>query len=95
MKFVPNYTVSYHGEFHKAGIPFDIEDKDAEEMSAHGVVSVENTTEDIPAEDVIGQVEDIPANDEAEEEVKESKQTEENKPKRGRSKKTEDANDAD
>lgn len=38
MKFTPNYNVSYHGEFHAAGIPFDIDEKDVIEMSAHGIV---------------------------------------------------------
>lgn len=38
MKFTPNYTVSYHGTFHVKGIPFDIADKDAAEMSRHGEV---------------------------------------------------------
>lgn len=28
MKFVPNYTVSYNGEFYKAGLSFDIDEKD-------------------------------------------------------------------
>lgn len=39
MKFTPKYTVSYKGTFHKAGIAFQVDSKDAEMMSAHGVVA--------------------------------------------------------
>lgn len=49
MKFTPNYTVSYHGEFHKAGEPFEIEEKDINEMSVHGVVA--ETKREIIVED--------------------------------------------
>ena len=38
MQFVPNYTVSYKGVFHRAGIPFEIAAEDCEEMSNHGTV---------------------------------------------------------
>lgn len=38
MKFTSRYTVSYHGSFHEAGKPFEIDAKDADEMSAHGIV---------------------------------------------------------
>lgn len=36
MKFTPKYAVSYHGVIRKAGIPFEIAEKDAEAMSLHG-----------------------------------------------------------
>lgn len=45
MRFVPNYCVSYHGEFHNAGCAFEIDREDAEEMSRHGTVA-----EDAPAD---------------------------------------------
>lgn len=38
MLFTPKYTVSYHGAFHRAGTPFEIDAGDAEEMSRHGTV---------------------------------------------------------
>lgn len=38
MRFVPNYCVSYHGEFHNAGCAFEIDPQDTEEMSRHGTV---------------------------------------------------------
>ena len=38
MLFTPKYTVAYHGVFHMAGTPFEIEPGDAEEMSRHGTV---------------------------------------------------------
>lgn len=38
MRFVPNYCVSYHGEFHNAGCAFEIAREDAEEMSRHGTI---------------------------------------------------------
>lgn len=38
MLFTPNYTVSYKGVYHRAGKPFEIDPKDREEMSKHGVV---------------------------------------------------------
>lgn len=40
MRFTPNYTVSYHGEFHAAGKPFDIDAADEEEMKQHGTVDL-------------------------------------------------------
>lgn len=36
MKFTPNYTVSYKGQFYPAGKPFEIDEKDADEMRRHG-----------------------------------------------------------
>ena len=41
MLFTPNYNVIYHGELHKAGAAFRIEDKDADELSAHGVATAD------------------------------------------------------
>jgi len=41
MKCTPKYNVIYNGEFHAAGRPFEIEEKDAEEMRAHGTVEGE------------------------------------------------------
>lgn len=38
MKFVPNYCVSYRGEFHRAGSSFEINQEDVQEMSKHGTV---------------------------------------------------------
>lgn len=38
MKFTPAYNVSYKGAFHPAGKPFEIDEKDAEEMRQHGNV---------------------------------------------------------
>ena len=38
MRFVPNITVSYHLTIRPAGVPFDIDDKDAEEMRKYGTV---------------------------------------------------------
>lgn len=38
MRFTPHYMVSYHGEYYPAGITFDIDTADAEEMSKHGVI---------------------------------------------------------
>lgn len=89
MKFTPNYTVSYHGEFHKAGIPFDIEDEDVKEMSVHGVVSGAKTekpkTQTEPEEEVAVE-ETVNEQPEPEEEPEE---TEEEQPKRGKGKKSE------
>lgn len=89
MKFTPNYTVSYCGEFHKAGIPFEIEDKDVKEMSAHGVVSGANAQNP----------ETTPEPEEGtavEETVTEQTEPEEEQPKRGRAKKDkEEHHDAD
>lgn len=89
MKFTPDYRISYHGEFHNAGIPFDIEDKDVKEMSAHGVIS------GVKAQ----KPETTPESEEevaVEETVTEQGEPEEEQPKRGRAKKDkEGANDAD
>lgn len=38
MKCTPAYGVIYNGEYHPAGRPFEIDEKDAEEMKAHGKV---------------------------------------------------------
>ena len=38
MKFVPDYTVSYRGVFHLAGVLFNIDPKDVEMMEPHGTV---------------------------------------------------------
>lgn len=37
-KLVPYYTVSYRGEYHKAGQAFEIHDGDVEEMRQHGTI---------------------------------------------------------
>lgn len=50
MEFVPKYTVSYHGEWCEAGVPFDIDPADAEEMKEHGEVVDDPTPPDIPEE---------------------------------------------
>lgn len=36
MKLTPDYNVSYKGVFHPAGKPFEIDEKDADEMRRHG-----------------------------------------------------------
>lgn len=46
MRFIPNYCVSYHGEFHSAGRPFEIDQSDAQEMSKHGSIIQEEITTD-------------------------------------------------
>lgn len=38
MNFVPNHIVSYRGEYYTAGQKFQIDPKDAEEMSKYGSV---------------------------------------------------------
>lgn len=38
MNFVPNHTVSYRGQYYTAGQKFQIDPKDAEEMSKYGSV---------------------------------------------------------
>lgn len=44
MRFVPYYTVSYHGKFYRAGDELEIEDSDIELMEKHGkVVGVESS----------------------------------------------------
>jgi len=40
MRFVSNYTVSYRGQFYSAGQPFEIDERDAEEMKEHGTVEI-------------------------------------------------------
>jgi hypothetical protein len=46
----PKYNVSYRGEFHAAGKPFEINADDAEEMKVHGAIeeSTEEKTEKKP-----------------------------------------------
>lgn len=51
MRFTPKYSVSYHGVIHKANVPFDIDEADAEELKKHGTVDaaeriVESETEE-------------------------------------------------
>lgn len=44
MKFTPTkYAVMYHCERHPVGVSFEIDKKDAEEMSKHGTVELETT----------------------------------------------------
>jgi len=38
MKFTPDYTVSYRGQFYKAGETVEIDPADAKEMAKHGTV---------------------------------------------------------
>lgn len=38
MRFVPYYTVSYHGKFYRAGAEIEIDDKDVDLMGKHGKV---------------------------------------------------------
>ena len=38
MRFVPNYNVIYNGEYHPAGVEFNINDSDADSMRKHGTV---------------------------------------------------------
>lgn len=38
MRFVPHYTVSYHGKFYRAGAEIEIDAADAEIMSMHGKI---------------------------------------------------------
>lgn len=38
VRFVPYYTVTYRGEYHKGGQSFEIEDDDVEEMQQHGTI---------------------------------------------------------
>lgn len=47
MKFVPNYNVSYHGDFYRAGHPIEINQEDVQEMSKHGtfVTDIEQVSE--------------------------------------------------
>lgn len=43
MKFIPSYNVIYKGVFHESDEMFEIDAKDAEEMSAHGEIVEEST----------------------------------------------------
>lgn len=45
MKFIPKYAVMYQHERHVAGVEFDIDPKDADEMAQHGVVIQEPVQE--------------------------------------------------
>lgn len=38
MTCTPTYGVIYNGAYHPAGRPFEIDERDAEEMKAHGKV---------------------------------------------------------
>jgi len=38
MKLTPHYGIIYNGVYHEAGRPFEIDEKDAEEMRKHGTV---------------------------------------------------------
>ncbi len=49
-KLVPYYTVSYRGEYHKAGQPFEIYDGDLEEMRQHGTIMQEKNTAKVEPE---------------------------------------------
>lgn len=40
MKFTPAYNVSYKGEIYPGGVPFEIDEADAEVMSEHGTVEI-------------------------------------------------------
>lgn len=46
MRFVPHYTVSYHGKFYRAGMEFEINNEDADFMSEHGAVIGEKPSEE-------------------------------------------------
>ncbi|NBI10250.1 hypothetical protein D1641_09540 [Colidextribacter sp. OB.20] len=53
MKLIPFYRVSYHGDFHEAGKPFQIDPEDREEMSRHGtILAISKTVVDKPQEPV-------------------------------------------
>ena len=41
MKFTPECWVSYKGDFHPAGKPFEIDPADADEMGKYGAVEAE------------------------------------------------------
>ena len=45
MRFVPHYTVSYHGKFYRAGTEFEIDNEDADFMGEHGDVIGEKPSE--------------------------------------------------
>lgn len=47
MRFVPHYTVSYHGKFYRSGMEFEINNEDADFMSEHGVVIGEKPSEEL------------------------------------------------
>lgn len=48
MKFIPKYAVMYQHERHVAGVEFDIDPKDADEMARHGVVKQNSVQEQEP-----------------------------------------------
>lgn len=68
MRFIPDYRVCYKGRFYECDEEFDIDEKDAEEMSKHGEI-VEDPTPPAPADNL---------------EIKEPEKPEEEKPRRGR-----------
>ena len=45
MRFVPHYTVSYHGKFYRSGMEFEINNEDADFMKEHGVITGETPPE--------------------------------------------------
>ena len=45
MRFVPYYTVSYHGKFYRAGAEFEIDDNEADLMRKHGKIIGEKPSE--------------------------------------------------
>ena len=38
MRFVPYYTISYHGKFYRAGAEIEIDDSDVNLMEKHGEI---------------------------------------------------------
>lgn len=47
MRFVPYYTVSYHGKFYRAGAEIEIDDDDANLMGKHGKIVGVNPSETV------------------------------------------------
>lgn len=45
MRFVPHYTVSYHGKFYRAGAEIEIDEEDADLMGKHGKIIGEKPSE--------------------------------------------------
>lgn len=56
MKFTPDYAVMYKGVRHTAGKRFEIDPKDADEMSKHGTVENHKT----PAEHIEDATNEMP-----------------------------------
>lgn len=46
MKVIPDYRVCYKGEFYEAHDEFDIDPKDADEMSEHGEIVDDNNADE-------------------------------------------------